>query len=725
MKQIGTEKIFQILSYTAVFCGFLSLWVSGTFGAIESLAFLAIMVFAWLLEGSRWQISERIGTALIVLAIPAFYLLWKLNVFTISTSTELLPGLLGRLILSLTAIKLLQKKGDRDWIFLYLMAFFEVLLAAGLSISMLYFASFILYSLVMVSTIILFEVKRTAKWTEDRASVVSKDDNSFNQFSFRRLPTTSILLIVLIIAIAAPIFFALPRVGSAGYGGSNGGLNTASGFSDTVRLGGIGKIQQNDAVVMRVQYDNSNVPQKTRRWRGVALDTFDGLSWSKSKGTIKEPFAKDDRGLIQVDFASGRDTLVQQTIYLEPLDTPVIFSLPHMIAIQSDLPYVFRDKYGSITFQGRGERISYKALSDVSGPTAAQLRNDVSPYPMSQANYLQLPDSFDHRIADLAVEFTKGTTNRYDAAAAIENHLQNDFGYTLEQKASGDQPLSDFLFNVRQGHCEYFATAMAIMLRTQGIEARIVNGFSQGEYNDTADFWVIRQLNAHSWVEVYFPATDTWQTFDPTPFGGQGGGAAANGIGAGFTKYMEALETFWIQYFVAFDGQGQRSLMTSIRRGFISYQESASDIISDAKTAIVNWWSEVRGDKGFNISVWAIAKGALYFTGLAVVLALFVWSYRKIVNLKVWRRLYDRLFKRRVRSAVEFYDRMVRTLAKRGIVRADHQTPLEFAYEIGMPEAVKITQKYNGVRFGENNVSEREAEEIEHWLADLNNLDEQ
>jgi len=717
---IDTEKLFRILSYAAALCGFAALWISGTFGVFESSLFVAVLVFAWFLEGSRWQISERLGTALIVLALPAFYGLWKLNIFTISGSADLLPGLLGRLILSLSAIKLLQKKGDRDWIFLYLMAFFEVLLAAGLSISMLYFATFVIYALVMISTIILFEVKRTAKWTESRSTVAPKANNEFNEFSFRRLPATSVVLIILIIAIAAPIFFALPRVGSAGFGGGQGGLNTSSGFSDTVRLGGIGKIQQNDAVVMRVRFDNTSVPQKMRRWRGLALDTFDDLSWSRSRATQKEPFANDERGLIQVDVASGRNTLVQQTVYLEPLNTPVIFSLPHLIALQSDLPYVFRDRHDSVSFQGRGERISYKALSDVSVPSADVLRKDDSPYPRSQANYLQLPDSFDHRIADLALEFTKGTTNRYDAAAAIERRLQNDFSYTLEQKAGGDQPLSDFLFNVRQGHCEYFATAMAIMLRTQGIETRIVNGFSQGEYNDAADIWIVRQLNAHSWVEVYFPATDTWETFDPTPVSGQGGGAAANGMVDGFGKYMEALETFWIQYFVAFDGQEQRSLMTSVRRGFISYQETTASFISDAKIAAAGWWSELRGDKGFNTSIWAAAKGILYFAAFVLIAAIFVWSYRKIVNLKVWRRLYDRIFKRRVGSAVEFYDRMLVILAKKGIVREEHQTPLEFAYELGMPQAVRITQKYNGVRFGENGLSQHETNEIESWLEELN-----
>jgi transglutaminase-like putative cysteine protease len=706
------EELFRVLSYAAAVCGFLALAVSGTFAPAESLAFVAVVIAAWFLENKRWQLSERVGTALIVLAIPFFYLLWKFHIFTVSTNAELLPGLLGRLILSLSAIKLLQKKTDRDWIFLYLMAFFEVLLGAGLSISIFYFASIVLYIFVMTAVVVLFEIRKTSN---RMASLELSSLGDADGFAFRRLPTISIPLVVLMIIIAAPIFFALPRVGS-GFGGRQGGLQTSSGFSDRVRLGGIGSIQQNDEVVMRVSFDPAQVPVKKRRWRGVALDRFDNLSWSKSHAAQKEPFARDERGLIQVGRAAGRDTLVQQTIYLEPLDTPVIFALPGLIALQTELPYVFRDRYGAVGFQGRGERIFYKAVSDVAEPLAEDLRADESPYPHSMENYLQLPESLDRRIPELAAEFTRGTTNRFDAASAIERHLQNDFGYTLEQKAGGDDPLADFLFNVREGHCEYFATAMAIMLRTQGIATRVVNGFSQGEYNDAADVWVVRQLNAHSWVEVYFPATNTWETFDPTPFDGQGGGYAANGIGSGFAKYMEAIETYWIQYFVAFDSQGQRTLMSSLRRGFISYQESVASYASTAKFELSEWWSDVRGEHGFEVSLIAIAKGAAYVVGVGLLFGILFWVYRKLAAMKLFGRAYKKLFGSRNRSAVEFYDRMTKALAKKGLVRPGHQTPLEFAAETGIPEALEITGKYNRVRFGGKDLSNTEADEVEKLL---------
>ena len=148
------ETFFRSLSYAAVFCGFLALWISGTFGLIGTGLFLGVMVAAWFLEGSSLQISERIGTVLIVLALPAYYLAFRFHLISFAGTETFVVGILASVILSLSAIKLLQRKGDRDWIFLYLMAFFEVLLAAGLSISALYLATFLIYLLVMVCAII-------------------------------------------------------------------------------------------------------------------------------------------------------------------------------------------------------------------------------------------------------------------------------------------------------------------------------------------------------------------------------------------------------------------------------------------------------------------------------------------------------------------------------------------------------------------------------------------
>ena len=157
---------------------------------------------------------------------------------------------------------------------------------------------------------------------------------------------------------------------------------------------------------------------------------------------------------------------------------------------------------------------------------------------------------------------------------------------------------------------------MAIMLRTQGIPTRVVNGFHGGDYNDAADLTVVRQKNAHSWVEVYFPKEDVWVKFDPTPASNDVGAADAGFVGQ-FKKYMEAAEAFWIQNFVAYDDQGQRSLLHSIRNGVVDSQQDLAEYFAHAKALFEEWWADVKGANGSEAS-WSCdpVGGSLYRFGL-------------------------------------------------------------------------------------------------------------
>ncbi|MEP6849145.1 MAG: DUF3488 domain-containing protein, partial [Acidobacteriota bacterium] len=301
------EKFFRSVSYAAVLCGFLSLWVSGTFGAAGTLIFLAVMAVAWLLEGTRWQISEKSGTVLIVFALPLFYFLWKLKYFGTSNTETLLPAILARMVLFLSAIKLLQKKSERDWIFLYLMSFFEVLLAAGLSISALYLGSFVLYLLTIVCAVIAFEMRKTAKATAARQEPSHRfflDKNSSDSVRVRRLPAAAAILIFFAVVAGIPLFFLLPRVGGAGFGSDQERIKNTSGFGESIRLGGVGAIQQSDAVVMRVRLDDNSALRGDTHWRGIALDTFDNQNWTRSQKATQQ-VVRGDGDLFLVDAASG------------------------------------------------------------------------------------------------------------------------------------------------------------------------------------------------------------------------------------------------------------------------------------------------------------------------------------------------------------------------------------------------------------------------------------
>ena len=715
------DKFFKIISYAVALCGLFALFASGGVGIIVSTVFLVVTILAWFIEDTRWQLSEKIGIALVFLFIPLFYLDWKYQLSGFASRETAAAGSLARLILVLAGIKLLQRKNDRDWIFIYLISFFEILLAAGLSISPLFVLSLILYLLFVVCAIVAFEIRKASNKVQEK-KIRRENYLDLNRKTLFRLPLISVGLLLIVTLFAVPLFFSLPRVGGAGFGRNQSGASV--GFSDSIRLGEIARIQQNNEIVMRVriEHDGRNKVGNIK-WRGVALDYFDNRSWSKSRREYIEPFVKTDKDFFLVDGATDATNLVTQTVYLEPLDTPILFSLARPVAFQGSFDLIEKDAEGGFSVRrGGGERFSYKVFSDVTQPSAERLRADNVPYSPRLRRYLQLPKDLDERIAFLASEVVAkaGATNRYDKARAIEEHLQNGYGYTLDLRASGDQPLADFLFNVREGHCEYFATAMAIMLRTQGIAARVVNGFQAGDYNKTADTYVVRQREAHAWVEVYFPKENAWVAFDPTPAAGQFfENSGAFGFLGQFNDYLEALETYWIQYVVSYDNHEQKSLMRSFRNSIQEYQIEVSSWTNALQRSLSEWWKEARGDKGFAQSLQAIGWGVLYLAAFVFSIFFIVRLYRKFVQAGFWERFKIYFARRNNRSVVEFYERMQKVLARKGFERQPHQTPLEFAFALNMPEAVKITEKYNRVRFGEKNLSSDEAKEIENWLKSL------
>src|SRR5206468_1827166 len=158
-----------------------------------------------------------------------------------------------------------------------------------------------------------------------------------------------------------------------------------------------------------------------------------------------------------------------------------------------------------------------------------------------------------------------------EKALAIENYLKKNYNYTLDlRRTSESDPIVDFLFNIRAGHCEYFASSMVILLRSIGVAARVVNGFQPGEYNEVGDVYTVRQSDAHSWVEIYFPTYDRWVEFDPTPAAGfsQYAGGFANRI----KKYLDAARMLWLDYVVTYDAQHQSYLAATIQQSIVRYE---------------------------------------------------------------------------------------------------------------------------------------------------------
>lgn len=727
-----------------VACGVLALAVAGGVGLWELLVFAALLALSWRLAGTRWQLSERKALAVILLSLPLFYLDWTLNRGAALAPGETHPSVaaLAHFTLLLSLIKLFQTKTDRDWIFLYLISFFQVLLAAGMTASLSFFLSLALYMFAAVMTVVCFELRKSARVApagESRLLVANdakfswrrgKKRRGGGERTLRRLPFAALGLLVLIFTLAAPVFLITPRSGSSALSMAAGKASSGYvGFSDQMTLGDIGRLQESNQLVMRVRVEGAPAQGRHLFWRGVALEQFDGRRWRRSPEDDDRRPVVYERNLFRLGTTEDVRRLTTQTFFIEPIDTPVLFAAPRAVAVQGELPFVRRDSADGLTSRAHfEERITYRVYSDTIEPDEARLRTDrgrlpVEPTPNLRRpvdHYLELPPQLDTRIASLAalVIMESGARNIYDAARAVEAHLgRNQYGgqysYTLDMRASGADPVADFLFNVRAGHCEYFATAMAVMLRTQGFPTRVVNGFQSGEYNDAADAYTVRQADAHSWVEVYFPGTDAWVTFDPTPVAGRPSGAAdASGLRAQVRKYTDALELFWIQYVVAYDKQGQRTLARSLRERLNEYRGGAASAAGSLTATLASWWNGMK-TKTEQLGFVDVQTAAPVFVVAALALIVFAWR-KKLFKLGGGGEKANAAPAKA--ADIDFYKRMVKALEARGQRRAADQTPLEFASTLGTPEALIVTDAYHRVRYGGQGLNADEAREVDECL---------
>ena len=262
---------FRVTSYATVAAAALALFVAGGVGAWLAVAFALITIAAWKLEGKRWQLSERVALIVILASLPLFYFDWRLltpylriEFLETGQRANVEVTVLAHLICFLSAVKLLQRKADRDWFFLYLISFFVVLLAAGLSSSPVFLLTLTLYLLCVLSTVVAFEIQKARRKTKPAQTRlhVAPDSTIFRKLSMqrwrrkyhetRRLPLVSLGLLLFIVILAVPFFLIAPRSRANALARTGGGLAGIIGFSDSVTLGDIGHLKSSDEIVMHV-----------------------------------------------------------------------------------------------------------------------------------------------------------------------------------------------------------------------------------------------------------------------------------------------------------------------------------------------------------------------------------------------------------------------------------------------------------------------------------------
>jgi hypothetical protein len=437
-------------------------------------------------------VSQLFVIVVFIFAVAISYLHWHLV-----APVDLL--FFGRLLLFLMACFLMMPLDAEKATLVYFLGFVQVLVGAALThrswlfVYLIFFLFWLCYELLILQfhgfyrklgrkTLLIFSFKLTLFLL------------FFGYIMFVLFPRTTHLL-------SDHLSFAL------------------SGFSSRVNLNSMNNILQSDKVVFRAK-----TPHPTY-YRGVALSYFDGRIWS----------APDRSGLLQADFglvapaeenAFGyfrdynnrnpvRDYEVE--ISLLPMKQEYLFVPSYAYAIALSKGRFAVDRSGNIlpetglTTGGLDYRVKIADLNIRLPLTEPEI-------PTATAEeYLQLPRRryLSEPVRELALSLTRDSATYKDKVEAVMAYFRTGFRYSLRSRHEGN-PIDSFLLRNKSGHCEYFASAMVLLLRLNGIPARLVNGFNEGSYNEFGDYYAVRSRDAHAWVEVY-AGDGLWVTMDPTP----------------------------------------------------------------------------------------------------------------------------------------------------------------------------------------------------------------
>lgn len=595
---------------------------------------------------------------------------------------------------------------------------------------------------------------------------------------------------------ALTLFYSIPRTGASAWQGPAPAGQRYSGFSQQVSLDQMGEILQNHETVMRVSFFDSERRQpylvEAPYFRGAVLTDyhFDGYAaqWDQSSA-VAAP--RSGRRLRR---AAPPPNLVRQEVTLSSSgissesggDPPPLFSVYPL--------YPLADTPESLRFDGRTEKL-FRLSNDPSPPTGqysyvlgTSAFRSAAQSPLTPHDGDRLPpvgairdrllhggkDSKFNRLRETARQVLRPggrkIEGRREQALALEGHFLDPepltlgapdarpYTYSLRpadaQRDRNLDPIEDFVANHRSGHCEYFASALAIMLRTQGIPARLVVGYKGGEYNSLGDYWQVRQLHAHAWVEAYLEPEDVpegglaegesaaggaWLRLDPTPAADLPAAAGEETSLFGFVyDAFDYAQLLWTDYVVGLNSETQKKALFPGVEG--ESPVSLADLVSAESWRPL--LRELARAVGLDLRNWPAGHWFSWRAGLTAIV--FCLAAVGFVRGAAW--LYRRAFRRRrrwtedvrasSRPKVAFYERLLAILARRGMERRPEQTPREFAAEVarwlapvnsdmassGDPPALlpaRVVESFYLVRFGAATLDKSEADQIEQALTKL------
>ena len=595
-----------LLASTAVF----TLGTAGVVSAVTLVLVVLLSAASWYADPETSLASgvARMGMVLNVLTL-VFLAGAAFQVAHSFPDVDLLPFI--NFVLFLLALKLFQRRSNRDYLQIFILSFLILLAAAWLATSVVFIVGFGIYVVLATWTMVLFHLRREIEEnyivrhaTELRTEQVTATRvlNSRRVVGVGFFASTGAVALLVLLG-STLVFAMIPRVG---LGFILGGVRRPvgiAGFTDEVKLGMHGVIStDNQTVVLRAQIPSIEAIASDQArdraiaslyWRGTVYDTYDRGQWLRSRdeqtrthlGSLQSPTLSREYWVsppLEENPPRGPKAAlggtVEHTVEIVALSHPVAFALdrPVLFDIPAPAPGAFTavdleprwsdevslrmfrvnpvnplDRRQAMTeFLGARYR-AFSLLADRAHPDHRSLGIEQLPAGALD-NYLRVPASLSTRLSALSNDITARHAAPAEKVQAVVAWLRRTHSYTtnLKRNASIEDPLEDFLFAEKDGHCEYFASAAAILLRMGGVPTRYVNGFLGGEWNDLRQAVTVRENRAHSWVEVYL-GQEGWVRVDATPALARGSRMSA------FRQVVDTAELFWGRWVVEYSASQQ------------------------------------------------------------------------------------------------------------------------------------------------------------------------
>ncbi|MCE7901895.1 MAG: DUF3488 domain-containing protein [Gammaproteobacteria bacterium PRO9] len=463
------------------------IWLSGLIGTV-TLPHVATMP-PWVLASLLVAIAWRLGAALKGWPLPGLVLRVGLTVagaVGIVVSFRRISGLDAgsALLILMLALKLLETRSTRDRSIVILIAWF--VLFAGFLREQSLLSVPQLAAGIVIGLLALVQSARPAGLLPTRQAW-----RTVGRLLLHGLPL-ALALFLLFPRLPGP-FWAVPTDGGA----------SQTGLTDRMSPGDITQLAQSDEVAFRVRFSGAAPPPSALYWRGPVLEEFDGRGWRADPAAIhgREPVEAG-----RLPPRPGAAPVYRYEITLEPshqrwllpLETPLAWDIPDARLTPTLELLNVRPLERRIAWHGSSVAAGGFTARAVPGAVNLELANGTNPRAVALARRLRGASA-----SDLA--YLRGILRMF---------REQDFRYTLEPPALGRHPVDEFLFDTRAGFCEHYASAFAVLARAAGIPARVVAGYQGGQRNPVADYWIVRQSDAHAWTEVWLDGR--WLRFDPT-----------------------------------------------------------------------------------------------------------------------------------------------------------------------------------------------------------------